>query len=458
MIAIDKIDQLMTRIEMCYDYYIEGLEDFDKAQIIEMAGKISAVKDAYVYLTENHTFDYEEADQLLRFKDPLEIVADIWEERISDTSDMSFDFAYMFSKNDPEQDGYELMGGDAPAAELLKAEAKTGNADIKNITLLKRRLNEHEFYKAINKLLPDHSPLALDCWTKYANSKEYDGMKPAIEMFKDLIAAFTLVKEQYGAEIATQTFHIALEVPISTDKIRIAAYHLNDGMDIDKVFIDVFEGKLKIPSEVRVKAEAERIVAEFSGLTEPNSPAKTHFMVKISHDFLFDAGSKDQEKLFDALPYKTRSVSNLKGEKGLFVFVKKEELQKEAPTAEQLKDAARVEAQRLIKELKALDKPNDPFTNGYTARISDAFMKLASFDYNKLLFETFANPLPMTFGNKQGEKGSFITVSNSVRKELSVTKEKSSILGQLADAQKEAAAQAQPPGTDKGIKKNREEL
>ena len=277
----------MARIEMCYDYYIKGLEDFDKAQIIDMAGKINAMSDAHMYLTEHHAFDYEQAELLLQFKNPLEIVADKWHERISDLSDMSFDLDRIFDNRNGELDGYELAEADAPAA----GQPETGDTDKKTISLLDRRLNEHEFYKAMNKLLPGHSPIALDCWTKYAASLEYGGKQPATETFKDLIAEFAFVKGQYGEETAMQAFHIALECPIETAQIRAAAYHLNDGMDINDVFLGAFEEKLTIPPEVRIKTEADRIVAEFAGLTEPNSPNKTQFMVRLSKDFGFTASS-----------------------------------------------------------------------------------------------------------------------------------------------------------------------
>ena len=95
----------------------------------------------------------------------------------------------------------------------------------------------------------------------------------------------------------------------------------------------------------RIQAEAERIVSEFRGLTEPNSPNKTHYMVQLSRGFSNLSGSKEVDRLFDTLPYKSLSMSGLNGEKGIWLMVSKDEnrdqpvLPKKASVKNQLKEA-----------------------------------------------------------------------------------------------------------------------
>jgi transposase len=108
--TIDRIDQLVERITKNLSDYHSHIKGFEKKQIIDMAGHINAMNDAHFYLTEHHAFDYEQAEYLLQFKNPLEIVADKWEQRISDISDMSFDLDNIFDKRDAEQNGYALAG------------------------------------------------------------------------------------------------------------------------------------------------------------------------------------------------------------------------------------------------------------------------------------------------------------------------------------------------------------
>jgi hypothetical protein len=95
----------------------------------------------------------------------------------------------------------------------------------------------------------------------------------------------------------------------------------------------------------RIQTEAERIVSAFRELTEPNSPNKTHYMVRLSHGFSVLSGSAEMDRLFDALPYKSLSMSGLNGEKGIWLMVSKDEnrdqpvLSKKASVKNQLKEA-----------------------------------------------------------------------------------------------------------------------
>jgi len=95
----------------------------------------------------------------------------------------------------------------------------------------------------------------------------------------------------------------------------------------------------------RIQAEAKRIVSEFRGLTEPNSPNKTHYMVQLSRGFPLSYGSAEIDRLFDAIPYKSLSMSGLNGEKGIWLMVSKDEnrdqtvRQKKASVKKQLKEA-----------------------------------------------------------------------------------------------------------------------
>lgn len=330
VITIDKIDQLIERLNKNLSDYHDHIKGFAKEQIIEMAGRINAMSDAHTYMTQHHAFDYEQAEYLLQFKNPLEIVADKWETRISDLSDMRFDLDKVFYDQDAEINGYELAEVDA--LDLSESEASTGDAKPKAPSALDRRLAEHEFSKGIHSLLPDSSPIALTCWINYALSLEYDGKQPATQCFTELTAALASVKQHYGEEIATQVFHVAFEMPIPVSDIPGAANHLKNGGELNDIIELSLDGKLEMPSPLGqtadVQAEAEHIVAAFKELTEPNSPNKTHFAVPLSHEFLYLASSKDHDRLLDALPYKSKALTGLNGEKGIFVTVPKDELQK----------------------------------------------------------------------------------------------------------------------------------
>lgn len=80
---------------------------------------------------------------------------------------------------------------------------------------------------------------------------------------------------------------------------------------------------LKQISANQVKAETARIVAAFKSKTEPDSPKKTHYMVKVRLEFSIHG---DMDALFDsvdkALNQDTLYFSGLNDEKGVYAFVK----------------------------------------------------------------------------------------------------------------------------------------
>jgi hypothetical protein len=77
--------------------------------------------------------------------------------------------------------------------------------------------------------------------------------------------------------------------------------------------------------EARIEQEAQRIASEMKGLTEPNSPNRTHFMVEVSPVFMMLASSRDTQRLSDLLPYKTLALSKISDRHGIFALVNQNE-------------------------------------------------------------------------------------------------------------------------------------
>jgi len=74
-----------------------------------------------------------------------------------------------------------------------------------------------------------------------------------------------------------------------------------------------------------IQAEAARLLRRLQSEREPNSPSGTHFIAQLSPDFLIRASTKDQDRLFAMLPFKSLTFSALKDRKGLFAFIQKDE-------------------------------------------------------------------------------------------------------------------------------------
>ncbi|MFT8889772.1 MAG: DUF3849 domain-containing protein [Ethanoligenens sp.] len=74
-----------------------------------------------------------------------------------------------------------------------------------------------------------------------------------------------------------------------------------------------------------IRVEAARLLRRLQTEHEPNSPGGTQFIAQISPDFLIRASTKDHDRLFALLPFKSLSFSTLKDRNGIFVFIQKDE-------------------------------------------------------------------------------------------------------------------------------------
>ena len=74
-----------------------------------------------------------------------------------------------------------------------------------------------------------------------------------------------------------------------------------------------------------IETEARRIVGKMKELCDPNSPDKSHFMVELSPYFTQIATTKDTDRLFSMLPYKTLSFSQIKDRHGTYALIGKDE-------------------------------------------------------------------------------------------------------------------------------------
>ena len=103
-----------------------------------------------------------------------------------------------------------------------------------------------------------------------------------------------------------------------------------------------------------IQEEAVRLLGRLQAEREPNSPGGTHFMAQVSPDFLIRASTKDQDRLFALLPFKSLSFSTLKERNGIFAFIQKDE-NRDQPLR-QRKPSVRDK----LKKMQATQKPPAP--------------------------------------------------------------------------------------------------
>ena len=86
-----------------------------------------------------------------------------------------------------------------------------------------------------------------------------------------------------------------------------------------------FKAHITALHDNRIETEAQRIVDKLKDLSAPNSPNKTHFMVEISPHFDALASTKDNDRLFAMLPYKSLCFTGIKDRHGVYAMIGKDE-------------------------------------------------------------------------------------------------------------------------------------
>lgn len=86
-----------------------------------------------------------------------------------------------------------------------------------------------------------------------------------------------------------------------------------------------FKAHIAALHEGLIETEARRIAGEMRRQYAPNSPDKSHFMTELSPAFMQLASSKDTDRLFSMLPYKSLSFSKIEGRHGIYALIDKNE-------------------------------------------------------------------------------------------------------------------------------------
>lgn len=86
-----------------------------------------------------------------------------------------------------------------------------------------------------------------------------------------------------------------------------------------------FKAYITALHDSRIETEAQRIVDKLKDLSAPNSPNKTHFMVEILPHFDALASTKDNDRLFAMLPYKSLCFTGIKDRHGVYAMIGKDE-------------------------------------------------------------------------------------------------------------------------------------
>ncbi len=148
------------------------------------------------------------------------------------------------------------------------------------------------------------------------------------------VLANTVQRKDFDGRISRDNKDWAKTIPVFEDKDYFGDDRRSE-FEVDAVnpgLTDIFINQARCDylltqplTKEDIQSEAARLLRHLQSEREPNSPSGTHFMVQISPDFLIRASTKDHDRLFAMLPFKSLSFSALKDQEGIFAFIQKDE-------------------------------------------------------------------------------------------------------------------------------------
>ncbi|MCI2036236.1 MAG: DUF3849 domain-containing protein [Oscillospiraceae bacterium] len=165
-----------------------------------------------------------------------------------------------------------------------------------------------------------------------------DGVKQVADQFgyerMFYVLANTVQRKNFDGRISRDNKDWAKTIPVFEDKDyfgddRRSSFEVDScNPGLTDIFINQARREYLLTHPLTkedIQAEAARLLRWLQSEREPNSPSGTHFMVQLSSDFLIRASTKDQDRLFAMLPFKSLTFSALKDRKGIFAFIQKDE-------------------------------------------------------------------------------------------------------------------------------------
>ena len=186
--------------------------------------------------------------------------------------------------------------------------------------------------EAIEKAISDHyhySDYCLDTTTAVKQVVDAFGYDRTL-----YVLANTIQHKDWDERISTANRRWAATIPVCEN---------NDGFGDDRNvyfvvdrahtgLIDLFTTQarhdylLTIPlTKEDIKGEALKILSQFQNAREPNSPSGTHFIARVSPEFMERAKDKDRERMMGMLPFDSLALCTLDGRKGIYATINADE-------------------------------------------------------------------------------------------------------------------------------------
>lgn len=183
-----------------------------------------------------------------------------------------------------------------------------------------------ECAQAITAALGKHYDYSTSHLDTAAASKEIVG-KFGFERTMYVLAN-TVRHYDHDGRIAHNNKKWARTFPEFDDNRMSAHYVVGDHPGLTDMLVDQVRHDYLLTQPMKaadVKAEAERIMALFQNLREPNVPDGEHFEVRVSSIFLERAKPRHMERLMSLLPFPSLQISGGGNGRGTYAVIDKDE-------------------------------------------------------------------------------------------------------------------------------------
>ncbi len=263
----------------------------------------------------NHAYEYTVREDIVMAMEELELTAAQAQALLDSPTPLADVYRY-FEKletgyMDVIRDSIENRADDA-----CKAQAELRKAAIyPHSAAYAKEHGELEQYRASN-----NANLQCKEAIEAAVREHFDGMY----LSHDAAKGNTVQLQDWDGRYSPRNKEWAKTIPnYNSDTVRVG-YAVNSHPAVLNGFIDLVreEHLRRQPLTAEdIQAEAERILRELRAPDMPNSPHGTHYMARISPEFLNRAGSKDHDRLMNLLPFRSLSFTGMKGLPGTYATI-----------------------------------------------------------------------------------------------------------------------------------------
>ena len=220
-------------------------------------------------------------------------------------------------------------GAIAEPGSVDKGTTRTDTAIYPHSAAYAKEHGELEQYRASNR-----ANLQCKEAIEAAVREHFDGMYLSRDAAKDVIETYgidrvmfvlanTVQLQDWDGRYSPRNKAWAKTIPNdNSDTVRYG-YAVNSHPAVLDGFIDLVRmEQMRQPlTAADIQAEAERILRELRAPDVPNSPHGTHYMARISPEFLNRAGSKDHDRLMNLLPFRSLAFTGMKGLPGTYATI-----------------------------------------------------------------------------------------------------------------------------------------